>query len=187
MAHAGDVDRYPATKLVVYDVEWPRRFRDLAAHLVEALGEGWVFEHVGSTSVPGLAAKPVIDVAMRCPVGRSIEATGDLLSSAGWTRPIPVGDHMAMFLLDDQGVRTGIGHLFTADQWPTAHVRLFADWLRRHPDDRHRYQDLKNGLVGQGHWGEEYTQAKAVFVHEIVNRARAEKGLGPITTLVRPG
>ncbi len=77
------------------------------------------------------------------------------------------------------GVRAAIGHIFTADQWPQAHVRLFADWLRGHPRDRERYAALKRDLVERGAWSGQYTEAKSDSVREIVNKVRASRGLAP--------
>lgn len=60
-------DAYPAERLAVPDVAWPSRYTEVSAGLLKALGSGWTVEHVGSTSVPGLVAKPVIDLALRLP------------------------------------------------------------------------------------------------------------------------
>ena len=87
-----------------------------------------------------------------------------------------VGDHWATFLLIDK-VRSAIGHIFTPELWSEAHVRLFAEWLRTHPADRDSYADLKRTLVERGAWGSDYTTAKGAFVLEVVNRARAARGL----------
>ena len=84
----------------------------MVSSLHAILGRDWLTEHVGSTSVPGLLAKPVIDIAVRVPAGTSrVEATG-LFDRTGWTTPAALGDHLATFLLTD-GVRTGIGHILT--------------------------------------------------------------------------
>jgi GrpB-like predicted nucleotidyltransferase (UPF0157 family) len=166
--------------LVPYDVTWVHRYTEIAAALDDVLGSEWVTEHVGSTSVPGLLAKPVVDLAIRLPEAtRLTDATGAFLR-AGWTEPVELGDHWATFLLARQ-VRTAIGHIFAPDQWPAAHLRLFADWLRNHEADRDRYADLKAGLVAGGTWGSEYTHAKGAFVLEIVNRAREHRGLRPVS------
>lgn len=177
---------YPAERVVSYDAHWPGAFRDFAARLRHALGQAWEVEHVGSTSVPGLVAKPVIDLALRLPAERPLTHAAQTLVRAGWTTPVRLGDHWATFHLHD-GVRTGIGHIFTADQWDQAHVRLFARWLREHPDDRDRYARLKVELLDRGLWGGDYTAAKTRFVHEIVARARAEDGLPPLTHLRKDG
>jgi GrpB-like predicted nucleotidyltransferase (UPF0157 family) len=170
------VDRYPPERLVAPDAAWGRRYADIAAGLRRALGPDWVMEHVGSTSVPGLVAKPVIDLALRRPEGCHVADATAPLEAAGWTAPVVTGDHWATFLLVAD-VRSAIGHIFTFEQWPEAHVRLFADWLRAHSADRDSYAELKRTLVARGIWGSDYTRAKGEFVLEVVNRARAERGL----------
>ncbi|TQM62899.1 GrpB family protein [Humibacillus xanthopallidus] len=176
----GDRGRYPDARLVAPDPAWPRRYAVLVDALGRALGPDWALEHVGSTSVPGLVAKPVIDIAIRIPPGVSVDDASSLLAPVGWSDAVAVGDHWAVFLLDD-GVRLAIGHLFEADRWPEAHVRLFAQWLRRHPADRERYAELKTSLVAAGVWGEGYTDAKVGFVRGVVERARAAHGLPPVS------
>jgi GrpB-like predicted nucleotidyltransferase (UPF0157 family) len=176
----GDYGRYPDARLLAPDPAWPSRYAVLAAELGRALGAGWALEHVGSTSVPGLVAKPVIDIAIRIPPGAGIDDASGLLAGAGWSEAVAVGDHWAAFLLDD-GVRLAIGHLFEAGGWAEAHVRLFAQWLRHHPADRARYAALKTSLVEAGVQGESYTVAKAGFVREVVDRARAAHGLPPVS------
>lgn len=172
--------KYPAAKLAAYDPAWPERFAELKAELQSALpGPDWVVEHVGSTSVPGLVAKPVIDLALRLPSGISLDAAGDALVAAGWSRPMVVGDHWASFHAPS-GERAAVGHLFSAGQWPHAHVRLFAQWLREHENDRRVYAALKQQLVETGVWGSEYTDAKTELVLRVVNQARAAHGLPPV-------
>ncbi len=168
--------RYPAERLVPFDVGWPSRYAEISACLREVLGPGWLTEHVGSTSVPGLPAKPVIDLALRIPDGTRLAAASTSFLRAGWTEPVALGDHRATFLLVG-GVRVAIGHIFAPEQWRDAHLRLFADWLRTHETDRVRYANLKSGLVSQGIWGSAYTLAKSEFVLTIVNQARVARGL----------
>lgn len=171
---------YPRERLAAYDPGWAERYAAVAATLLDRLGSSWVIEHVGSTSVPGLVAKPVIDLALRVPDGEPLSVAVSSLLDAGWTEPVAIGDHLASYLLDGT-VRRAIAHVFTAEQWPTAHVRLFAEWLRQHPTDRDAYALVKQDLVATGVWGGDYTAAKAAFVQDVVNRARAARGLGPVT------
>lgn len=169
-------ERYPEQRLVPYDSAWPGRYRELEAEVKRHLGPGWEFEHVGSTSVPGLMAKPVIDVAMRMPAGVESSEISERFRAAGWSDPTPVGDHL-FTACPARGVRVAIGHLFTAHQWSDAHVRLFASWLRAHDVDRDRYASLKQDLVAKGVWNSAYTESKGEFVLKIVDQARAELGL----------
>lgn len=180
--HVTWAETYPAQQLVPYDPEWVTRYAELADSLTAALGPGWDVEHVGSTSVPGLTAKPVIDLAVRQPSGRDIAAAVGNLRDAGWTEPVAVGNHRAVFMLE-ASVRVAVAHVFTHDQWECAHVRLFAGWLRSHAAVRDEYQRLKLRLVSDGVWGSEYTRGKAEFVTDVVNRARAERGLPAVHVL----
>lgn len=164
--------RYPPEGLVPYDPTWPAHYAALAQTLHRVLGDHWHVEHIGSTSVPGLLAKPVIDLALRIPDNQAVEDKLPGLADAGWTHPTPLPTHRALFQFDASGTRKAIAHLFTAEQWPTAPPRLFAAWLRTHPADRHAYASLKRHLRSNGLWGHDYTAAKTTFVEQIVARAR---------------
>lgn len=107
----------------------------IARSLRRVLGPDWVIEHAGSTSVPGLSAKPVIDLVLRLPEGQELTETSRPLVAADWSAPVEVGDHWAAFH-PAAGRRAAISHIFTAAQWPEAHMRLFARWLRSHPGAR---------------------------------------------------
>lgn len=163
--------RYPAEGLVPYDPSWPARYAELASTLQRSLGAAWRIEHIGSTSVPGLLAKPVIDLALRIPEHTSIGDDLHALARAGWTDLTRLPTHQVLFRLDHGGVRRAVAHLFTAVQWSLAPQRLFADWLRTHPDDRDAYARLKRDLRARGLRGHDYTAAKAAFVHHVVIHA----------------
>lgn len=165
--------RYPSEGLIPYDPTWPARYVQLANTLHQALGDHWQIEHIGSTSVPGLLAKPVIDLALRIPDNEPIPDRLPTFAAAGWTDLTPLPTHQALFQLDREGTRRAIAHLFSAEQWPTAPQRLFASWLRAHPTDRDAYTSLKQGLRDAGLWGHDYTAAKAAFVQYIADKARA--------------
>ena len=170
---------YPSVGVVPYDPSWPGRYLRLSTDLRAALGDDWKVEHIGSTSVPGLAAKPVIDIAVQIPTGFDLGAKADDLVAAGWTMPESLGAHDCSFVLD-VNVRTAIAHFFATDQWPTAHQRLFAAWLRAHPEDRDAYAALKQQLQRDGVWGPAYTRAKTDLVQSIVDQARLARGLSPV-------
>lgn len=158
---------------------WRERYGALAAGIRIALGSAWLTEHVGATSVPGLPARPVVDLALRVPAGRTLDDALPALERAGWTGPTDVGDHRALFRVED-GVQVSIAHVFTAAQWPDAHLRLFAAWLRDHADDRAAYARLKQELLEGGVRGAAYTRVTTAFVQDVVNRARAARGLLPV-------
>lgn len=141
---------YPVEGLVPSDPTWPELYARLAAVLEAELGPGVaVRKHIGSTSVSGLLAKTVIDMAVRLPDGELLGDHTDAFRGAGWSEPLDLGSHDVMFLLDGT-VRRAIAHVFTTRQWPVAHQRLFAAWLRRHSNDRDAYAQLKQGLHDRG-------------------------------------
>jgi GrpB-like predicted nucleotidyltransferase (UPF0157 family) len=177
---------YPTAGLVAYDAAWPEQFTIARASLVAVLGPGWAVEHIGSTSVPGLVAKPVIDLAVRIPSGVRPTSYDDALAAAGWLQVgSSVSTHEVRMRLDGS-VRTHIAHFFPAEGWDTTHQRLFVAWLRDHDDDLLRYANLKRSLVAGGTWGRAYTEAKGAFVQGIVDRARADLGLPPVSVADKP-
>jgi len=167
--------RYPPEGLVPYDPAWPAGYAELARQLQQTLGCHWQIEHIGATSVPGMLAKPVIDLALRIPHPDARENNLPALEAAGWTDLTSLPTHQALFQLDHDGTRRAIAHLFPAEQWSTAPQRLFPAWLRAHPTDRDAYASLKQSLRDGGIWGHDYTTAKAVFIHHISAKAGAHQ------------
>jgi len=147
--------------------------------LQQVLGDHWQVEHIGSTSVPGLLAKPVIDLAVRIPEQETVHDNLRAFATAGWTGMTPLPTHQALFQVDHDGTRRAIAHLFPADRWPTASQRVFPAWLRAHPADRDAYANLKQTLRCGGLWGHDYTNAKAAFVQHICAKAGVPPPEGP--------
>ena len=167
--------------VVDYDPSWPRAFQTAATSLRTAGDSDWVIEHIGSTSIPGMRAKPVIDIAVRLPSLDEMEVWRRPLVASGWLpiREQPLS-HRVM-VRENGGRRTHIAHFFAEADWPTCHQRIFRDWLRGHPDDRASYLAVKTGVRDLN--AEEYSQQKEPVVLAIVNRARAARGLPPLATL----
>lgn len=166
-------------EVVDYDPSWSAAF-ETAADQLRSLGDpGWLVEHIGSTSIDGLAAKPIIDLAVRVQSYDELDAHRRALGAGGWL-PIRRQPRSHRVLVRDRdGRRTHIAHFFTADQWETCHQRIFRDWLRNHPDDRARYQAVKLQAANSA----DYALIKEPVVREIVNRARADRGWDPVTEL----
>ncbi|MBU1802046.1 MAG: GrpB family protein [Actinobacteria bacterium] len=164
-----------------YDPDWPRAFEVAAAELRNHGREAWPVEHIGSTSVPGLVAKPVIDLAVRVEDVTDLDGRSAALEDAGWLS-LAAGPttHAVRVKQSGSGQRTHIAHFFREEQWERCHQRLFAAWLREHPEDRDRYARLKQALASSGLVGREYTEAKTTLVQEIVDCAANARGLPPI-------
>ncbi len=164
-------------QVVPYDPAWPAQYEAERERLHHAVGAAFVeVEHVGSTAVPGLQAKPIIDIMAAVP---DIEETGDLvarLTELSFAL-IDAGMPQRLFLRRP-GSPTVHLHVVGHDSWPTRKERLMRDHLRAHPEDARRYGALKDGLaLGYRHDGLGYTRAKTALIQEIMDRAWAERGL----------
>lgn len=167
--------------LTEYDSRWPALFGAEAARLRAALGETAVaIEHIGSTAVPGLAAKPVLDVLVgvrSVPVART-EAVPALeaLGYAFWYDN-PATDRLFFVKgLPPHGPRTHHVHMVEADAGGVWGDRLlFRDVLRADPDEARRYEHLKRELAARFPDDREaYTDAKGEFVLSVLEKARKE-------------
>ena len=163
--------------LVPYDSTWPDQFEAAAADIKRIGNPCWVVEHIGSTSVPGLAAKPVIDIAVRVDDEQDFERHRAGLEQNGWRSGSAVQTHPVM-LLERGGTRTHIAHFFESAAWGEVNQRIFRDWLLAHPLDVRRYAEAKRLAAEAAVAGRaSYNSAKTAIVQEIVDRARAERGL----------
>jgi putative glutamine amidotransferase len=157
-----------------YDPDWPARFEREAARIHAVLGDHVVrLEHVGSTSVPGLGAKPVIDiqVSIRSMVPRSVYV--DPLVALGYRGVLdPWSDDHEYFSRDEDGDRAFQIHVCAeGSEWGRRHI-AFRDWLRSHPGDAEAYERLKRDLA-ELHPRDTYSynDAKTAFIREVEARA----------------
>jgi len=159
------------------DPRWPERFAQEASRLGEGLGPVAVrIEHVGSTSVPGLAAKPIIDIQVSVTSLIPRTAFVDPLRALGYRWVLdPWSDDHEYFSRDEDGHRALQIHVCTAGgPWERRHL-AFRDWLRGHPDDAASYANLKRELAEQ-HQRDvvTYTDGKTDFIRSIEERALAD-------------
>lgn len=163
--------------LVPYDQSWPSQFEQAAAELRECGDPDWTIEHIGSTAIPGMRAKPVIDIAVRVADAVDFESHRASLELAGWRLGSAVRSHPVM-ILEQDGERTHIAHFFEASGWDAVNQRILRDWLRAHPDDADRYVHAKCDAVAAAARGTStYNAAKTPVVQDIVDRARSAQGL----------
>lgn len=165
--------------VVDYDPDWPARYAERRDVLLGAAG-AWIvsIEHFGSTSVPGLAAKPIIDVVVAVrDVAADAPAILDALAPLGYEFFDAGMPDRSMCTRDVDGVRVEHLHIVGVQRWDLMKERLMRDWLKSHPADRDRYAALKKQIAAEVADGDTYTRAKTAFVQEIVDAARAERGL----------
>jgi GrpB-like predicted nucleotidyltransferase (UPF0157 family) len=150
--------------IVDYNPAWPELFEQEKAHLLAALGDRVeTIEHFGSTSVPGLAAKPVIDILI---------GVRDLAEVERFCIAAITG--LRYFRRSDaDGVRTHHVHLWPLDHPDYDRHIVFRDYLRTHPDEAAAYEAVKRELITQFDDGNDYAEAKSVFVLPCEERAFA--------------
>jgi putative glutamine amidotransferase len=157
-----------------YDPDWPTRFETESRAIRSALGGQAVrIDHVGSTAVPGLAAKPTVDiqVSVRSMVPRS--AYVELLVQVGYQWAIdPWTDEHEFFSKEVGEERSFHVHVCPeGSEWERRHI-AFRDWLRANPEDAARYERLKRELAERHPrdiYG--YATAKTSFIQAIQDRA----------------
>lgn len=163
--------------LVPYDPQWPLLFDAAAAELRAAGDPAWEIEHIGSTAVPGMSAKPVIDIAIRADGG--LGGHRPRLEAAGWRIGSSVRTHPVMIFAPD-GRRTRIAHFFSPAQWPLAHQRVLRDWLCAHPEDAALYEQAKTDAAASATDRRSYNDGKTLVIQQIMDRARAARGLASV-------
>jgi len=162
--------------LVDYDPAWPELFAREAQRIQAALGlRALRLEHMGSTSVPGLIAKPIIDILLVVTDSADESAYVPALEAAGYVLRVREPDWHQHRLF--KGSDTNINlHVFTAGSVEIERVLLLRDWLRKNRTDRELYAETKRQLAGQKwQYVQHYADAKSKVVEGIISRARAAK------------
>jgi GrpB-like predicted nucleotidyltransferase (UPF0157 family) len=159
--------------LVDYDPAWPGAYEILAAKVRAAVGTGVVaLHHAGSTSVPGLAAKPIIDLVLEVPDCTDEPSYVPALESADFTfahREAGPEHRLLKFTQPNANL-----HVYSAGCPETRRMIAFRDHLRRHDADRVLYETTKRTLAARD-WRivQDYADAKTDVVTEIMGRALA--------------
>jgi len=161
-------------EVVAPDPEWPERCAVARERVCAALGDRVLaIEHVGSTSVPGLWAKPMIDIDLTVADSADEDAWLPDLESAGFVLRVREPDweeHRVLRGLDP----TSNLHVFSPGaREPQRHL-MFRDWLRAHPEDRDRYAEVKREVAAGGFTDSMlYNNAKAWFVYDLYEKVFA--------------
>lgn len=166
-------------EVVAYDPSWPARFQAEQALLVEILSPLLVapIEHVGSTSVPGLAAKPIIDILVPVESLEGSRAAIEPVRQLGYQYYPYKPEQMHWFCKPSPLVRTHHLHMVVYRSPVWVERLAFRDALRAHPQLAAQYAELKLRLAAQ-HRGdrEQYTVAKGPFILSVLERWPGEGG-----------
>jgi GrpB-like predicted nucleotidyltransferase (UPF0157 family) len=172
---SGPSDR---VELVDHDPAWALLFEEERDRLAGVFdGRALGIEHIGSTSVPDLCAKPIVDVLVGL---EELELTDEQIAAM---------ERLGYEYLGEHGLP---GRLFFRKHPWTHHVHVvrhggehwerqlvFRDTLRSDPDERRRYDEFKRRLAAEGHPREAYTELKTPFIREVEARARVRRARQP--------
>lgn len=158
-------------RVVDYDAAWPLRFQAQRERIVRALGDvACRVDHIGSTAIPGMAAKPIVDIDLSVPDVEDERAYLGPLLAAGYRLRVREPRHR-MVRTRELDVQV---HVCSAgSEWERRHL-LFRDWLRHDAADREAYARLKWELASRD-WDDmnQYADAKSALVAQITVRAEA--------------
>lgn len=167
-------------RLVDYDPTWPILYEEEKDSILGVIGDFIIdIQHIGSTAVPGLGAKPIIDIMVAIHRLTLVEKCVQPLQTIGYEYRgeygIP-GRHFFRKPPSDSGARTHHLHMVEkeSDFWER-HI-LFRDFLRVHPEEAQRYHQLKKELAAKfASDRDAYTEAKTSFIESLVKKAHASK------------
>jgi GrpB-like predicted nucleotidyltransferase (UPF0157 family) len=145
-------DRFdPAVRIVEYDPAWPEMAAAEIARIAAAMGEVAVrIDHVGSTAVPGLAAKPIVDLQLAVADIDARSLYVEPLEGLGYLfAPDPASPDFHFFGLPAARPRTHHLHVCAAGSEDERRHIAVRDYLRAHPDEVSAYAELKRGLVAR--------------------------------------
>lgn len=162
--------------VVDYDPGWPERFRREAARVRAALGEvAQAIEHIGSTSVPGLAAKPIVDVLLVVEDSSDEPSYVPALEAEGYVLRVRERDfhEHRMFRTMAKDVHV---HVYSPDSPEIERYLLLRNRLRNHDEERELYARTKRELANKS-WPsmQHYSEAKTGVIESIIARAAAAR------------
>lgn len=166
-------------KIVLYNSDWPKEFEKEKYLLQKTFGSKIVaIEHIGSTAIPGMASKPIIDINMAIPSLELAESYIKPLEKLGYR-------YMKERWFEDRyffpkGSKNNRTHhlnlveITSENAWGS--MLLFRDYLIGHPDVKNAYAKLKIELAKKNANNREtYTEAKSDFVRNVINKAKLKK------------
>ena len=154
------------SKITPYNPTWPDRFLADKPLIASAFGDELIaIHHVGSTSVPGLAAKPEIDVLIEVHEHRNASARDEVLMGLGYVRGSDLSEGHHFYRRNVDGIRTHKLHACTRDHLTITQMLGFRDLLRRDASIRQQYEALKFQLESSNTGGmAEYLEKKSPFI-----------------------
>ncbi len=165
-------------QVVSYDATWPRKYEKEKTAILDQIGlVGVQLEHVGSTAVPGLGAKPIIDILLGLQQFGDIDHCMPILEGMGYhyifNFEAIFPDRRFFYKRNQNGRRTYHVHMVEIGCPFWVDHLLFRDYLREHPGEAEEYYDLKLKLAGDYQTDRlGYNDAKTEFIQGVMGRAR---------------
>lgn len=163
-----------SVSIVPHDPSWKNKFLDEAARIREALGECVVaVHHIGSTSIPGILAKPVIDILVEV---TRIDDVNEYVETMSCLNYESLGEHgiegrRYFRRSGPDGQRAFHVHVFESGSKQVLQHIVFRDFLLAHPDKAREYSELKSRLIANGANRAEYQSLKIPFIETSVRDA----------------
>src|SRR4029077_12387773 len=172
--------------LVEYDPLWPEYFARESWRIKNILGNRALrVEHVGSTSVPGLIAKPIIDILLVVPDSANESSYAPALEAAGYRLTIREPEWHQHRLFKGPEININL-HVFTEGSEEIHRTLLLRDWLRTNRADRELYARTKRELAGKKwKYVQNYADAKSEVVEAILARAKGSPKMGFVGSDIR--
>ncbi len=160
-------------EIVEYDPRWPRLFQERGERLRQALGDVALrINHIGSTSIPGFAAKPIIDIQISVAALEPLARFRGPLESLGYVFRADNVDRAKRYFREAPGTRREHIHVRKAGSWGEQFALLFRDYMRAHPYEAEAYASLKRDLAERYRDDQHgYTDAKGPFIWSVMQRA----------------
>lgn len=159
--------------IVPYDDQWPIIYQELEKRLKNALGEiATRIDHIGSTSIPNLVAKPIIDVQISVASFEPLDAFKLPLEKLDFVYRANNPDLTKRYFREKPGTRRTHIHVRKAGSWAEQYSLLFRDYLRCHKEDCQKYAKLKHHLADKFRNDRlAYTDSKSHLIWEIIKKA----------------
>jgi GrpB-like predicted nucleotidyltransferase (UPF0157 family) len=172
----GELTQYQKIVIEDYNESWPTWYEIDRAAIAKALGpKALSIEHTGSTSVPGLPAKPIIDILLQVEDTTDEQSYVPPLEAAGYTLRIREPDWLEHRLLRRRTPPHEVNlHVLSPQHAADEITRMltFRDWLRTHEEDRNRYAATKRELSSrEWRYVQDYAEAKTTVIEEILAKA----------------
>ena len=158
--------------VVLYNPSWQIMFEEEAARIKQALGDNCLdIHHIGSTSVPGLAAKPIIDILPVVKDIRNVDIADSKMIEMGYESKGEGGVVFRRYFVKTKPIRTHNVHIFEEGNPEIERHLLFRDYLRAHPEACHYYSELKKELAKQyPNDINTYCLGKEQFIQNIIDK-----------------